>query len=82
MRHKALRILYRWLEEEDEIDQNPHGHGQAAHGESAAVCLDQGSFSGRGRPTVGALRLSWLEVGVTNDYFPVHAAGPPTATPC
>ena len=23
MRHKALRILYRWLEEEDEIDQNP-----------------------------------------------------------
>jgi site-specific recombinase XerD len=22
-RHKVLRILYRWLEEEDEIDQNP-----------------------------------------------------------
>jgi site-specific recombinase XerD len=22
-RHKALRILYRWLEEEDEINQNP-----------------------------------------------------------
>jgi hypothetical protein len=22
-RHKAMRILYRWLEEEDEIDQNP-----------------------------------------------------------
>src|SRR5215213_8455503 len=24
-RHKVLRILYRWLEEEDEIDQNPWG---------------------------------------------------------
>jgi site-specific recombinase XerD len=24
-RHKVLRILYRWLEEEDELDQDPYG---------------------------------------------------------
>jgi hypothetical protein len=39
-----------------------------------SACLDQGSCSGRGRSTVGVLHLCWLEVGVTSDYFPVHAS--------
>jgi hypothetical protein len=50
------------------------------YGESAAASI-RGSCPGRGRSTVGALRLSWLEAGVANDDFLVHAPTPPIGTP-
>jgi site-specific recombinase XerD len=39
--YKVLRILYRWLEEEDEITANPHGQDAAA---------DRARPAGPGRP--------------------------------
>jgi hypothetical protein len=43
------------------------------------LSLDRGVVS-RLRALHGrhGLSVSWVEVGVANDYFPVHSSGPPT----
>jgi hypothetical protein len=54
-----------------------------ANGEASSVMARaqwsasiRGSCPGRGRSTVGVLRLSWLEAGVANDCILVHAPRP------
>jgi len=71
-----VKVAGRWRYVYRAIDQC------RANGDASSVmrarwsALIRGSCRGCGRSTVGVLRLCWLEAGVANDYFLVHAPRP------
>jgi len=58
------------LDHKRQTPLNRHKLGQARS------AFNQGSCRSRGRFTVGCIALKWLEAGVANDSFLVHASRP------
>jgi hypothetical protein len=58
------------------VERRANGEASSVMARAQRSASIRGSCSGRGHSTVGVLRLSWLEAGVANDDFRVHASRP------